>query len=701
MSSFVFEIGVEEMPARFVPKLAKEIQGSLEKLLAEAMVDMGEVQTSATPRRIVAHVSDIALTQRSLEEEVTGPPVKIAFDADGKLTKAGAGFAKTQGVDETDLYTVSSAKGEYLACKVGRGGGATLDVLPGVCIKSVESLNFPKKMRWGSREFAFGRPIRWFLALLDEQVVEFELAEMASGRLSWGHRIMGPGPFEMRSATDYLERIEQEGSVLANPTLRADLILARGQELAAALGGTVVWKDSLLEEVTNLVEYPVPILGSFAPLYLELPREVLLTSMEKHQKSFGVEGPDGKLLPTFLTTLNIEPQDVELVRKGWERVLRARLEDARFFWEADNRANFEQWQQKLESVVFIGPIGTVADKCRRLEKLCTHIAMTAMPDLSKAKVAEFAKAGLLSKCDLVSEMVIEFDSLQGIMGGIYAEKKGLGTEVSQALYEQYLPAGPDSPVPASLAGAVLSMADKADTLVGCFGLKMIPTGANDPYALRRAVLGIIRIALDHGLRLSLTELVSQAQAGYPDKVQWKVPPTEAHAKIMDFFAGRLRAFFTGQGVSTKVADAAIGAGFDDLSGLKGRIEALDAFAREDDFEQAVLTFKRASNIIRKQGDEVGDGLTGEYDLTIMDEVAEKGLAEKLRQTAPRFDELWKADEFAGLLGLLRELRPSVDEFFDNVMVMCEDEGMRLNRLNLLKALVDRLGKLADFGALQV
>ncbi len=701
MADFVFEIGVEEMPARFVPRLAKEVRSFLEKMLSEAMVDFQGVTTSATPRRIVAHVAGIALVQQSMEEEVTGPPVKIAYDGEGKLTKAGAGFAKTQGVAEADLYTLSSKKGDYLACKKTLGGGKSAEVLPAICIKIVESLNFPKKMHWGSLAFTFGRPLRWFLALLDEQVISFELAGLTSGRTTWGHRVMGAGPFEMGSAADYLARIEPEGSVLLDPAARAALVRLKGDELAAELGGKVVWKESLLDEVSNLVEYPVPILGTIADYFLELPREVLLTSMEKHQKSFGVEGPDGKLLPTFLTTLNIVPKDVELVRKGWERVLRARLEDARFFWEADNKVNFDHWLKKLESVVFIGPLGTVADKARRLERLCGLVAETAIKELLPAQVGEFAKAGRLSKADLVSEMVIEFDSLQGIMGGIYAKKQGLSEEVSQALYEQYLPAGPDSPVPASLSGAVLSLADKADTLVGCFGLKMIPTGANDPYALRRAALGITRIALAHNLRFDLSELLTQAQAGFPENVKWKVQPEESHAKLMDFFASRLRAFFTGQGISTKVADAAIGAGFSDLAGLKGRTEALNAFASEDDFEQAVLTFKRVANIIRKQGGEAGELLTGGYDAEILVEDAEKGLAAKLEQTVPRFDELWAADDFAGLLGLLRELRPTVDEFFDNVMVMCDDATLRLNRLNMLKALVDRLGKIADFNALQV
>ncbi|MGE4506312.1 MAG: glycine--tRNA ligase subunit beta [Desulfovibrionaceae bacterium] len=698
MADFVLEIGVEEMPARFVPKLARELRESLGARLGEAMVDFGGLTTAATPRRIVAHVIGVAPERRSEVEEVTGPPVKIAYGPDGALSKAGQGFAKTQGVDEACLYTVNTGKGEYLACKKTVGGGAALDVLPGICTAVISGLSFPKKMRWGSREFAFGRPIRWLLALLGEEVVAFELAEMKSGRTSWGHRVMGPGPFEMRSAADYLERIEREGAVTLDPEARKRLVRERGDALAAELGGKVVWNEGLLEEVSNLVEHPEPIIGSFGERFLEVPREVLLTSMEKHQKSFGIE-KDGKLLNKFLTTLNLVPADVELVRKGWERVLRARLEDARFFWEADTASTFDAWLRKLETVVFIGPIGTMADKTRRLERLCRSIADEALAELAPAEKDELARAGRLSKADLVSEMVIEFDTLQGIMGGIYAKKQGLPQAVADALYEQYLPAGPDSPVPSTKAGAVLTMADRADTLAGCFGLKMIPTGANDPYALRRAALGITRVALDHGLRFGLGGLLRAAQAGYPAETRWKIRPEEAHAKLLEFFAGRLRAFFTGQGFATKVVDAAIGAGFDDVVGLRGRIEALAAFAGEDDFAQAVLTFKRAANIIRKQAAEAG--LSGGYDADLLAEEAERALAAELERTGGRFDELWKADDYAGLLGLLRELRPAVDAFFDNVMVMCEDEALRLNRLNLLAALVERLGRLADFDALQV
>ncbi|BCS87061.1 glycine--tRNA ligase subunit beta [Pseudodesulfovibrio sediminis] len=702
MAEFILEIGTEEMPARFVPKLAAELEAAFTKSLAGAMVENAGVTCYATPRRITAQVADIAFEQQQEEETVTGPPTRIAYDDDGNLTKAGAGFAKTQGVPEDALFKMETGKGEYLAAKKTVGGGKTADILPELCVAAIESLSFPKKMRWGGYDFAFGRPIRWLLALLDDTVIEFSVENMTSGRTTRGHRVMGPGPFTVDSTASYFSVIKDDCKVVIDPEERKKTIVEEGNRLAKELGGEIVWVDGLLDEVANLVEYPKPLIGDIDTLYLELPREVLLTSMQSHQKSFGVQGPDGKLMPHFLTTLNIEPQDVALVKKGWERVLKARLEDARFFWEADCKVDMNTWLDKLENVVFLGPLGSVGDKSRRIESLCGKLAETLgeSKGILPGEIEKYAMAGRLAKADLVSEMVIEFDSLQGKMGGIYADRAGKGDIVSQGIYQQYLPAGPDTPVPSSLAGGLVSMADKVDTMAGCFGLGKVPTGANDPYALRRCALGISRIIMEHELDVDLEALLTWAQGAYSG-VKWKVEQAEALDKLKDFFGQRLRALFIGQGFETRVVDAALGAGFNDIRTLKARLEALSAFSKAGDFEQAVLTFKRAANIIRKQGDEAGQDLTGMYAVDLFEGEAEQAFGSKLDELAPRFDDLWEQNDFEGLFGLLGELRPSVDAFFDNVMVMCDDATVRLNRLNLLKALVDRLGRLADFNALQV
>ncbi|MBU1004132.1 MAG: glycine--tRNA ligase subunit beta [Proteobacteria bacterium] len=696
MSIFILEIGTEELPARFFPKLSDDLGQAVGKGLTEALIGFESVETFTTPRRVVVVADGLAQTQRSEEELVSGPPRRIAFGEDGQPSKAALGFAKTQGVDIADCFIQTSDKGEYLAVRKTMGGGTSIDLLPGICVAAIAGLQFPKKMRWGSGDFGFGRPIQWLLALLDEQVVDFEVAGIRSGRRTCGHRVHGPGPFEVPAAAAYQDVIREQCKVVLSRDERSDIIRRQANELAAAVGGSVVWKDDLMIEVVGLVETPVVILGDFDSSFLEVPREVLLTSMESHQKSFGVEAPDGTLLPHFISTLNLEPKDRSLVKKGWERVLRARLEDARFFWKTDLAAEVNDWLSGLDNVIYLKGLGSTGDKTRRLEILCADLGERIDPSLK----ADAARAGRLSKADLLSGMVGEFDELQGLMGGIYAARRGESKAVADALYQQYLPAGPGSPVPSSLCGAILSMADKADTLAGCFGLGKVPTGANDPYALRRAALGIIRIVLDFDLKIDLGQLLKAAQDTYKG-INWKLEPEEIHAQLMDFFAGRLKAYFTGKGFETLVVEAALGAGFSDLCALARRIEALAEFSRRDDFQQAVLTFKRAANIIVKQGGAEGVTLTGGYDPSLFEEDQEKALASHLDEIAPTWDKLWAEADFASLLGLLGELRPDVDAFFDGVMVMCEDDTLRLNRLNLLQALVSRLGRLADFSALQV
>ena len=697
MSHFLFEIGFEEMPARFLPGLVDEVKKIFAEGLAQAKVDCGTIAAFATPRRLVVSVPDMAAAARREEEVVSGPPEKVGFDAAGAPTKAAEGFAKGQGLDIAAVFVMDTPKGRYLALRKTTGGEAAIELLPALCLEAVKKLSFPKRMRWGSREFAFGRPVHWFLALLDDAVVPFQLDDIASGRVTYGQRIMGPGPFEVSTAAAYFDILRDKGKVVLDAREREGIVRSQAEALAKEAGGTAVINPALLAEVTGLTEHPVVLLGRFDPKFLDVPREVLITSMESHQKSFAVEDGKGGLLPVFLTTLGLVPGNVELVRRGWQRVLTARLEDARFFWEADLSASLETWQKKLESVVFLAGLGSMRDKGKRLERLCGLIAEQAgKPEI----MLEASQAGGLAKVDLVSDMVGEFAELQGVMGGIYMRRKGQSKTASRAVAEQYLPAGPDSPVPATLAGAILSIADKADTLAGCFGLDMAPTGAADPYALRRAALGICRVVIEHGLRLDLMELLQGAIDGYGE-VKFKVDRTHVLAKLLDFFGQRLKAYFAGQGYDTLVVEAALGASFTDIAALSARLAALAGFAAKPDFDQAVLTFKRAANIIRKQGVGAGVPLTGVVKAALLEEQAEKDLAAVCQDVFPRFDALYEAGDYGAVLELLYELRPSVDAFFDNVMVMCDDMDMRLNRLNLLKSLVDRLGRVADFAALQV
>jgi len=694
MPSFLLEIGFEEMPSRFLASLTGELRQGLAGLLEQNKLGCSGVTAWATPRRLTALVEGLDAAARREEEVVSGPPVKAAYDASGNPTAAALGFAKGQGAQMADVFTVDTPKGQYLAVRKTTGGTPASALLPDICLNVFKAFNFPKKMHWGCLDYTFGRPIRWIVALLDDAVIPFEVATVASGRQTFGHRVMGAGPWQLATAADYFPTLESKGLVTLDPAARRASIVKQCEEAATTAGGRPIIGERLLEEVCGLVEYPLVILGNFDKRYLELPRQVLLTSMESHQKSFGVEDAKGNLLPHFLTTAGLKPTDVSLVRKGWERVLKARLEDARFFWETDLSSSFDTWLKKLDNVTFLAPLGSMGAKTRRIETLCGKLAEAVRPDI----MLGVCQAGRLSKADLVSEMVGEFADLQGIMGGVYARKKGESEPVAQAIAEQYLPLGPDSPVPASLGGAILSIADKMDTLAGCFGLEMIPTGAADPYALRRQALGICRTIVEHGLRLNLDTVVAQAFAGYSG-VAWKLDPSDAQAKLLEFFGSRLKAFYLGKGVRSQVVDAAIGAGFADVWALDARMAALTRFSESDGFDQAVLAFKRAANIIRKQAAEMD--LSGVPDKASLVEPAELALADILAASASRFETLWAAADYDALFGLLGELRPGVDAFFDNVMVMCDDTTLKTSRLNLLKSLVDRLSRLADFAALQV
>ncbi len=698
MSAFVLEIGTEELPARFLSGLEVELTNRFNSALAEHGLMFSGLSVSSTPRRLVVYVNELAEQAVTREEVVTGPSIKAAFDNGGRPTRAAEGFAKTHGVELQDTFTLETDKGQYIAVRKTVGGGAALEILAQICPAIITALPFPKKMRWASGEFAFARPLRWILALFGANLVSFSVADKISGQTTNGHRVHSQQNIVVPRAEDFFALLEEKGGITVNTALRRKLIKEQGNVLAQAQNGKVLWKDSLLDEVQGLCEHPVPILGSFDPSFLEVPKEVLLTSMESHQKSFGLEDSTGKLLPYFLTVLNIDPKDPALVRKGWERVLRARLEDARFFWRTDLANNFDAWLESLDSVTFLAAIGSIGDKTRRISTLCAWLAenIKLPANLSPVLAQDAARAGRICKADLVSEMVKEFDTLQGIMGSIYAERKGENPVVAKAIAEQYLPAGPDSPVPASLCGAILSMADKADTLAGCFGLGLIPTGTADPYALRRAVLGIARIMEEHCLRFDVQALFIKALEAYGQRA-WKLEPDHAVARLQEFFFLRLKNHFMAQGNETLLVEATLLADATDVWGASARLSALSAFSNTADFAQAVLTFKRAANIIRKATED----LTGEYNTALLVDDAEKALAKELERTIPVFEAMWKDDNYLELFSILRQLRPFVDEFFDKVMVNCEEQDVRLNRLNLLKALVNLLGKLADFSALQI
>ncbi len=692
MARFVLEIGTEEMPARFLPGLRKDLKRELHAKLERAQLNFSRIDTWTTPRRIVGAVEEIAEAQKREEKLFTGPPAGISFDQEGNPSKAALGFARSHGAEVEDLFVRDTEKGKYLAVRKSVGGRFAEELLPEICPACLNGLFFPKKMRWADR-FTFGRPIRWMVALLDDRIIPFTVSDVQSGRSTYGHRVQGPGPFEIRAASELESVLSQSGGVVLGEDERREIIQEGGENKALEVGGRVIWKEGLLLETANLVEHPRPLLGGFLSDYLELPEEVLLTSMEKHQKSFGVRDDSGKLMPYFLTVVNLEPEDEYLVQRGWERVLKARLEDARFFWEADTRTPLENFVSRLDRVVFMSGLGSMGEKAERLASLGAELAR----ETGVADPEHMDRAGKLAKSDLVSEMVGEFDSLQGIMGGIYAARQGEDKVVCEAVSDHYLPEGPDSPVPKTAAGALLSLVDKLDNLVGCFGLNMVPKGTADPYALRRQANAVLRIIMEYEFEFDLDELCLQVYEKYTG-VQWALPQEKLRQALMQFFAHRLRAMWEEEFSDTRVVDAVIKAGFTHPSSARKRIEALDSFTSREGYAYDVLTFKRADNIIRKQAD---TRLDGDYERAFFESSQETALADKIEEILPQWDTMCRDGRFSELLELLKVLRPYVDDLFDHVMVMTEDQKLRVNRFNLLYALTSRLSQLADFSALQV
>ncbi|MDE5833755.1 MAG: glycine--tRNA ligase subunit beta, partial [Desulfovibrio sp.] len=663
MSNFILEIGSEEIPARFLKNEEKDLARILTGALTQAGLNFESITTMASPRRLVAYVTNLDPVQQSSKEIVAGPPAKIAYDNSGSPTNALLGFAKTHGMDPSDIVRIKTPKGEYIACEKISGGKPAAEILANILPTAIAAIRFPKSMRWGAGETAYARPIHWILALLDDQVIDFEFAGVRSGRETRGHRVHGPGPFPVEGADAWEKIIRTNGRVIPSGSERRDIIVSEGDKLAKSVDGEIIWNDDLLDETSGLAEYPRPMLGAFDPAYLDIPEEVLLTSMQTHQKSFGVRGKDGKLLPYFLTILNLEPANRELVKKGWEKVLKARLEDARFFWELDRVAPLDLWREKLEKVIFIGPLGSMAEKSRRLEELCGWIAdnMSIQPNPEHAR-----QAGALAKADLVSGMVGEFDSLQGVMGGIYARKAGLNDYVADAIAEQYLPAGPDSPLPKSIYGSILSVADKADTLAGCFILGKIPTGMADPNGLRRCCLGIIRIFLNDNIDIPVKSLFREAIDLYGDKTGDK-NKASILASLEDFFLGRLRHYFINNGYNTLIVDAVLARGFHNLPDCRSRLDALSAFSRSENYEDSIRVIKRVENIVKNEN----IVSLPVWSRKLLAEDAEKNLVAKLDWILPRVDNFLEDKNYAGALAELENLREPMEGFFDKVMVLCE------------------------------
>lgn len=687
---FLLEIGVEEMPARFLAPALEQLKDLAASVLEENRLQYEDIHTLGTPRRLALFVRGLAEQQKPLVKEVKGPAVKVAFK-DGKPTRAAQGFARSQGVSVDELVTRPVGPVDYVFAVKREEGRATEELLPEIAPQFITGLHFPKPMRWGNLEFRFARPIRWLVALYGEQVIPFELAGLKAGRITYGHRFLSKGPVTINRPADYLAVLE-EAYVLAEPGERKKRIRSQIEKLAAEVGGQVLVDEELLDEVTNLVEYPTAICGSFDPSYLELPSEVLVTPMREHQRYFPVQDKDGKLLPRFIAVSNGSIKHIDIVRAGNERVLKARLEDAAFFWQEDLKIPLESRVEELKKVVYQENLGTMYQKVERISRLAGFIIKFLGGNDEDVSVTW--RAARLAKADLVTNMVYEFPELQGIMGREYALRSGEDPAVARAIFEHYLPRHAGDELPRSLPGKALSLADKMDTLVGCFAIGIQPTGSQDPYALRRQALGICHIILEYGPGLSLRDMIHRAYEGLSEMVELQYSEKDVWENLQEFFRQRLRGLFGETGLSYDTVEAVLAAGFDDIADAYLRGRAVEDFRNRPAFEALFTAYTRAFNLSKKAGDT-------KVKTDLLEDAAEKKLYDALTGLVREVHPFVKARDYIRALESMARLQGPVDEFFEQVMVMVENPQVRDNRLALLKNIAAFIGSVADFSKIVV
>ncbi|WP_303721709.1 glycine--tRNA ligase subunit beta [Malonomonas rubra] len=683
MSAELFlELGTEEIPAGFIPRALKDIERLLRQELENARIAYGEIRTFATPRRLAISIAEVARQQQRQELELTGPPARIAFDTDGKPTKAAVGFARTNGVGVDELQTIETEKGTYLFISKVIEGGESAEQLPEILPRVIGKIPFKKSMRWKDLDIRFARPMHWIVATYGGEVVPFTFGDLQSCNMSRGHRFMAPAEFSVNGAEDYLVKAE-EHYVIPQIEKRRQLISEQLEALATELGGKINPDAELLEEVSFLVETPQALAGTIEDRFLQLPPELLITSMREHQRYFTLIDDNGKLLPHFITIANTLAKEPKVVVAGNERVLKARLSDAMFFWEEDQKKKLESRLEPLKKVVYQAKLGTSFEKIERFSELAIGLAQALAPaDLELTK-----RAALLAKCDLETGMVYEFPELQGVMGREYALIEGENPRVAKAIFEHYLPTQAGGELPSDDVGAFVSVADKIDTICGCFSVGLIPTGTADPYALRRAAIGILAIILERGYEISIPELVEKSVALL--EVKLLRPAGEVTDDVIEFIRLRLVNMLTGQDYPTDVVDAVLSAAFTEPVDAVERVKALAALKGREDFEPLAVAFKRVGNIIKGGVEQLVDPALFEAD-------CEKQLYEQLQQVQSQVAELVVGRNYPAALEAIAGLRAPVDDFFDGVMVMVDDQAIKNNRLALLTSIAGLFKGVADF-----
>ena len=683
---FLLELLTEELPASHIRSALGQLEAGFRKELTDARIDVATLRTLATPRRLIV-AGDFAAGQPDREETVTGPPMSIARAADGSLSAAGRGFARSQGIDEGLLGAISTPRGEYLGFKRLAKGTPTAAILAAAVPRVLGALSFPKMMRWAESPFRFSRPIHGLLCVFGGTPVDTAFEGFPATDGTVGHRIASPGPVKAANFAEYQAGL-QERSVIVDPETRKQMILA---QIDAALGPSraQVYPDpELLDDLTLNVEHPLVILGSFPEAYLSLPLEVLSTAMREGQKLFSVVR-DGKQLPLFLGVADAPEDRRGLIRRGNERVLRARLEDARFFWDQDRKVPLRERADGLKNVVFQEKLGSYDDKSQRLKKIVSYLC----DRLGAAEVkAEAVEAASLCKADLLTEMVKEFSGLQGRMGGLYAEQEGLPAAVHRAIYEHYQPGGLEDASPSSIGGAILSLADKVDSIVGVLGVGIQVSGSSDPFGLRRNAHGVAKVVLDRKLRFSFPLLLDKVLTVYGDRLT--LERAAVKAACLDFFTGRLRFIMEKRGFRYDLVAAALGPGIDQLYDVLPRVEALDSLKSSSQFEPFILMAKRVNNILK--------GLpAAKVDPDLFTEKEERDLFSSFAIIRDNAQPMLARGDYARAQGIIFKIQPVLNAFFDKVLVMAEDKKTRQSRLGLLQSIHKLLLGIADYSQVVV
>jgi len=698
MKRLLLEIGAEEIPAGYIEPALKAMADNLAQKLDNARIDHGAIRTYGTPRRLAVEVADVAVKQKSLTTDVLGPPVKVGFDAAGNPTVAAQKFAEKVGIAIKGLKVQQTDKGSYLSAKITERGLATGTLLKTILPEVILAVPFPKRMRWADLAITFARPIHSIVALFGDKAIPFAIEILKSGRYTYGHYFMAPKKIKLADADSYVAQL-RDARVLADIGERRQAVVEEINRAAREAGGRILPDEELIDIVTNLVETPFATVGRFDEEFLSVPDEILITAMREHQKYFAVIDADDKLMPCFVAVNNTRTKDMDLVATGHGRVIRARLADAQFFYRGDVEVSFDPWVEKLHGVLFQAKLGSMHAKVLRVQQLAEFVADSVIQQkhADTALKAHAARAALLCKADLVSQVVVEFPKLQGVMGRVYADVAGEPADVAVAIEEHYRPTRSGGALPQTVCGSIVSIADKIDSICGCFGVDLKPTGASDPYALRRQGIGIVQIMLAQDFGFSLRGLIAKSLSLFAAKQA--VAEAEVADEVYTFIKNRIAHLLAEEGFSKDVIAAVVDVSIDHVPHTWGRVRALEALKARPDFDSLAIGFKRVVNIIKKAGNAVSGDAAGTVDTGLFQEASEGALYAAYQTLDAKVTTKLQQGQFEEALLDIASLKDTVDSFFDDVMVMTDDEQVRNNRLALLGRIAALFGQFADFSKL--